>query len=82
MRGLMGLLVLGAIGAGVLVFMQREVVRDPDPTILVALGEPQRDQVEVNICIPLLIRKAEVPPEGGRTARTRPHGVGAAPPGV
>ncbi|MCB9855396.1 MAG: hypothetical protein H6818_06870 [Phycisphaerales bacterium] len=72
MKGIIGLFVVVVIGAGVLVYMQGKMSEDPGPTIYLAFGDPHEGAMEVNICIPLLMQKPEIPPEGGLPKKAPP----------
>lgn len=72
MRGIVGLFIVIVIGAVALVYLQARMSRDPGPIVLVAFGEPNDGQMEVNICIPIVMRKAEVPPDGGMPRKLDP----------
>ncbi|MCA9256487.1 MAG: hypothetical protein KDA33_12655 [Phycisphaerales bacterium] len=72
MRGIVGLFVVFVIGAGVLVYMQGKMGQDPGPTVYLAFGDPSEGEMEVNICIPPLMQKAEVPPDGGIPKKAPP----------
>jgi len=65
MRGLIGLFVVMVIGIGVFIWMQAKMAREPGPTILVAFGEPSEGEMEVNVCIPIAMRRMEVVSGGG-----------------
>lgn len=72
MRGMVGLFVVLVIGAIALVYVQSQISREPGPQILVAFGEAKDGEIEVNICIPLRMRKSETPPDGGLPRRLDP----------
>lgn len=62
MRGIVGLFVVLLIGGGILVYMQGKMAEEPGPRIYLAFGDPQDGEMEVNICIPMRMQKAELLP--------------------
>lgn len=66
MKGIVVLALIGVAAAAGLVYMNGQMMKDPLPQYLIAFGEPTGEKkIEMNICMPLNTRKAEVPPEGG-----------------
>lgn len=72
MRGILGLFVVVVIGAVVFIVWQGKSSQKEVRTIYVAFGDPNDGEMEVNICIPPLMQKAEVPPEGGMPKKAPP----------